>query len=115
MKKTKSPIFFRYEFSDEAGVPEGGDVFQYATHAKVQAMVAEILKVAHSDQVTVNLTIGFEKPFFGFLKHSGLSRQDVEKEMVRQETVASAIAIAPLSKKSSQAKSSKKSKTKKKK
>jgi hypothetical protein len=108
MKKTKSPIFFRYEFSDETGSPEGGDVFKYATPAKVQAMVAEILKVAHSDQVTVNLTIGFEKPFFGFLKNSGLSRQDVEKEMVKQETLASA--IAP-----SKPKSKSKTKTKKKK
>jgi hypothetical protein len=107
MKKTKSPIFFRYEFSDETGSPEGGDVFKYATAAKVQAMVKEILKVAHSDQVTVNLTIGFEKPFFGFLKNSGLNRQDVEKEMVRQQTLASAIATAP--------KTKSKTKTKKKK
>jgi hypothetical protein len=82
MKKTKSPIFFRYEFSDETGNPEGGDVFQYTTPAKVQSMVKEILKVAHSDQVSVNLTIGLEKPFFGFLKSSGLNRQDIEKEMV---------------------------------
>jgi hypothetical protein len=99
MKTTKSPIFFRYEFSDEAGRPEGGDVFKYATQSKVQAMVAEILKVAHSDQVTVNLTIGFEKPFFGFLKNSGLNRQDVEKEMVKSEIVlASATATAPKTK-----------------
>ena len=110
MKNTKSPIFFRYEFSDETGSPEGGDVFKYATHAKVQAMVKEILKVAHSDQVTVNLTIGFEKPFFGFLKNSGLNRQDVEKEMVRQATLASAIATAPKAKKTKS-----KAKTKKKK
>jgi hypothetical protein len=87
MKKTKSPIFFRYEFSDETGSPEGGDVFQYESPAKVQSMVKQILKVAHSDQVTVNLTIGFEKPFFGFLKNSGLSRQDIEKEMVRLEAL----------------------------
>jgi hypothetical protein len=87
MKNTKSPIFFRYEFSDETGSPEGGDVFKYETQAKVQSMVKQIIKVAHSDQVTVNLTIGFEKPFFGFLKNSGLSRQDVEKEMVRLEAL----------------------------
>jgi hypothetical protein len=102
MKNTKSPIFFRYEFSDETGSPEGGDVFRYPTHAKVQAMVKEILKVAHSDQVTVNLTIGFEKPFFGFLKNSGLNRQDVEKEMV----LAAAVAGAPKAK--SKARSKKK-------
>src|SRR6476620_4202307 len=88
MKKAKSPIYLRYEFSDETGTPEGGDVFQYSSAQKVQALVEEILKVTHSDNVAVNLTIGEEGPFFGFLKKVGMSRKEVEKEIVDQSPIA---------------------------
>ncbi len=81
MKKTQSPIFFRYEFSDEAGLPEGGDVFQFASMSDVEEMTQKILKVAKADEVAVNLTIGLEGPFFGFLEKVGMTRQDVEEEM----------------------------------
>lgn len=82
MKKNKSSIFLRYEFSDESGLPEGGDIFRLSSMSKVQEMTAEIIKVANSDGVTVNLTIGGETPFYGFLKNVGVSRQDAEKELV---------------------------------
>src|SRR4051794_24930458 len=79
MKKSKSSIYVRYEFSSESGNPEGGDILQMNSMADIQEMVAEILKVAHSDQVTVNLTIGQEAPFFGFLKKVGMSQKSIEK------------------------------------
>jgi|GEM_PF-2922528 len=82
MKKNKGSIYFRYEFSDEQGHPEGGDIMEFASVKKAQEMANEILSVANSDQVTVNLTIGREKPFFGFLKTAGLSRKDLAHEMV---------------------------------
>lgn len=82
MKKAKSPIYFRYEFSDEAGLPEGGDIFKLSSMTQVQDMAEDILKVAHADGVTVNLTIGEEVPFFGFLKTVGMSRKEVEREIV---------------------------------
>ena len=110
MKKNKNTIYLRYEFSDETGRPEGGDVFQYDTLNKAQEMAAEIFKVAQSDQVTVNLTIGTESSFFGFLENVGLSRADVEKEMVEAD-------MEPMKKvkaKAASKKTSKKSATKKK-
>ena len=108
MKKPKSPIYFRYEFSDEAGLPEGGDVFQFASMTDVEEMTQKILKVAKSDQVAVNLTIGHEGPFFGFLDKVGMSRKDVEEEMAD-------LALAPVGsqKKSPKKKSAKKAPAKK--
>ena len=85
MKKTKKDIYFRYEFSDETGRPEGGDIFRFPTIARAQKMAAEILKVANSDGVAVSLVIGEEKTFFGLLKKSGMSRKDAEREMVGEE------------------------------
>ena len=82
MKKAQSTIYVRYEFSDEKGTPEGGDVFQFTTMNDVLKMTADILKVAHSDGVAVNLTIGEETSFFGFLNEVGMNRKAVEKEMV---------------------------------
>ena len=84
MKKAKSPIYFRYEFSDEGGHPEGGDIFEYPSFKNALEMAAEILKVAQGDKVAVNLTVGTEKPFFGYLGNSGLSRKAAQKEMVNQ-------------------------------
>ena len=88
MKKTKKDIYFRYEFSDETGRPEGGDIFRYSNMAKVQKMASEILKVAHSDGVAVSLVIGEEKTFFGLLKKSGMNRSAAEKEMVTEEVIS---------------------------
>jgi hypothetical protein len=113
-KKNKSTIYFRYEFSDETGRPEGGDVFQFGSLNKVQEMAAEILKVAQSDQVTVNLTIGTEGSFFGFLKNVGLSRQDVEKEMVQADMAPMKKAKTKATKKTASKKSVTKKKAKKK-
>lgn len=82
MKKVKSPIYLRYEFSDEAGKPEGGDIFEFTHFKEVGEMISEILEVAHGDEVALNLTIGEKGPFFGFLTASGMSKKDIEKEMV---------------------------------
>ena len=87
MKKTKKDIYFRYEFSDETGRPEGGDIFRFPTIARAQKMAAEILKVANSDGVAVSLVIGEEKTFFGLLKKSGMSKKDAEREMVGEEVM----------------------------
>lgn len=108
MKTSKSSTFFRYEFSDESGRPEGGDIFQFATLAEVQAMTTEILKVAQSDKVAVNLTIGGEGPFFGFLKNVGMSRKDAEKELVDRDLAPVAAGKAPGGKKSAAKKTTKK-------
>ena len=119
MKKAKNTIYFRYEFSDEAGLPEGGDIFQLNSMKELQEMTAEILKVAHSDNVAVNLTIGEELPFFGFLKTAGMTKQDIEKELVDQSATAaktekknSKKAAAPKAKTKTEDKSKDKSKTK---
>jgi hypothetical protein len=98
MKKAKSPVYFRYEFSDEGGIPEGGDIFEFPSFKNALEMAAEIIKVAQGDQVAVNLTVGLEKPFFGYLGNSGLSRKAAEKEMVNQkDTLAPAKAKSPIS------------------
>ena len=102
MKKAKSPIYLRYEFSDEVGHPEGGDIFEFPSFKHALEMADEILKVSHGDDVAVNLTIGTEKPFFGYLGNSGLSRKAAEKEMVNQE--------APLAKAKPQSKAKAKAK-----
>jgi hypothetical protein len=94
MKKAKNSVYFRYEFSDEIGHPEGGDIFEFPTLKGALEMAAEILKVAQSDEVAVNLTIGTAKPFFGFLENSGISRKSAEKEMVNHESQA----VAPKAK-----------------
>ncbi len=80
--KTTSPTYFRYEFSDETGRPEGGDIFQFTTAKSLQKMLAEVIAVAENDGVTVSLTLGKDTNFFQFLKNVGLSQKEVEKEMV---------------------------------
>jgi hypothetical protein len=104
MKKSKESIYFRYEFSDETGTPEGADIFEFSNFAKAEAMATEILKVAHGDQVAVSLTIGREKPFFKFLDAAGLSRKDAELEFVNQKAAKTA------AKKTTKKKASKKKK-----
>jgi hypothetical protein len=82
MKKPSRSVYIRYEFSNEAGKPEGGDIFEFASLGEVQEMVSQILKVTQGDGVAVNITVGTEKPFFGMLKSGGLERADVALEMV---------------------------------
>ncbi len=109
MKKNKSTIYFRYEFTDESGRPEGGDIFQFSTMNEVQEMAAEIVKVAQSDQVAVNLTIGEKTPFFGFLKKVGMNKKAVEMEMVEDSiTPFTAPAKAPKKKAKAKTKAKKK-------
>jgi hypothetical protein len=88
MKKLKTTVYVRYEFSNEAGHPEGGDILKFSSVKDVQDFTSEILAVANGDEVTVNLTVGTEKPFFGFLKAAGMNREDAEKEMVNQDEFA---------------------------
>ena len=95
MKKAKNPVYFRYEFSDEKGRPEGGDIFEFPSFKSALEMAADILKVAQGDEVAVNLTVGTEKPFFGYLANSGLSRKAAEKEMVNQEVLAAPAKAKP--------------------
>jgi len=95
MKKSKKSIYVRYEFSNEAGRPEGGDVLKFSSLKDIQEMTADILKVAQTDNVTVNLTIGQEIPFFGFLKKVGMSRKTVEKEMIDLDAVMAPIQDLP--------------------
>ena len=82
VKKTKSPIYFRYEFSDESGCPEGGDIFQFVSTVQLQKMMGKVLDVAQSDGVTVSFIIGQGDHFFSFLKNTGLTQKEVENEMV---------------------------------
>lgn len=111
MKKSKTAIYCRYEFSNETGTPEGGDIFKFSSLKEVQEMASEIIKVAQDDAVTVNITMGGEKPFFGFLKKLGMSQQDIQKEMVDRDLLDP----APAKKKASKKKASPaKTKTKKK-
>jgi hypothetical protein len=91
MKKSKNTMYIRYEFSNESGTPEGGDVFEFSSIQDIQEMASEIIEVAQKDKVSVNLTIGGEKPFFGFLKSVGLSREHVEAEIVQADDMPPAI------------------------
>lgn len=114
MKKQKGGIFLRYEFSDETGNPEGGDVFEFSSPREFQSMLGQILKVAHADGVAVNLTIGEETPFFGYMKNGGLSREDISREMVsKEELMAGAGTKKKATKKAATKKVAKKSVAKK--
>ena len=105
MKKTvqnaQSPIYFRYEFSDETGCPEGGDIFEYSSMAELQKMMSEVLAVAESDGVTVSFTVGQGDHFFSFLENSGLSKKEIENERVDFDLVqVPAVPAKKLAKKS---------------
>jgi len=110
VKKTNKSIYLRYEFSDEKGTLEGGDIFEFTSMDDIQEMASKILEVAYSDKVAVNLMIGEEKPFYGFLGNVGITREDAEKELVDRDE-------APISsnKKSAPKKTSKKASKKAKK
>jgi hypothetical protein len=87
MKNSKSSVFLRYEFSNESGRPEGGDVFEFSSLAEVQEMIRKVVLVAQGDKVAVNLTVGIDKPFYGFLGNVGLSRADLQAELVDREAI----------------------------
>jgi hypothetical protein len=101
MKKTKKAICLRYEFTNEKGVREGGDIFEYSSLKQAEAMIGEILKVTLSDDVAVNITLGATKPFVGFLKNVGLTQDQIDAEKVDPSA-------APASEKKGQKKASKK-------
>jgi hypothetical protein len=82
VQKTKIPTFFRYEFSDETGRLEGGDIFEISSVAKVCKMMNEAIEVAENDGVTVSFTIGKGENFFKFLKNTGLNQKELDNEMV---------------------------------
>lgn len=82
MKKAKNSIYLRYEFTNEKGKMEGGDIFEYSTLSQAQAMISEILKVTLSDGVAVNITLGQAKPFMGFLTNVGLTQEQIDAEKV---------------------------------
>ena len=83
--KNKS-VFFRYEFSDEKGKPEGGDIFEFSSLKQIEEMISEVLKVAKQDGVAVNLTVGIDKPFSGFLKNAGMSKKDIDLEKIESDS-----------------------------
>jgi hypothetical protein len=87
MKNNKKSVYLRYEFSDEKGQLEGGDIFELDSLKEAQNMTAEILKVAHGDAVAVNVTIGLQAPFMGFLKNVGLTQKDIDAETVTADSV----------------------------
>jgi hypothetical protein len=106
MKKAKKSIYLRYEFTNEKGKMEGGDIFEYSTLNQAESMISEILKVTLSDGVAVNITLGEEKPFMGFLANVGLTQDQIEAEKVDLKSVAES---EKASKKKTSKKSSKKS------
>ncbi len=82
MKKMKKPVFLRYEFSNETGSLEGGDIFTLASNREASVMTSKILKVANEDGVAVHITTGFEKPFYGLLKSYGMTSAQIDAEKV---------------------------------
>lgn len=108
MKKAKKSVYLRYEFSDEKGKLEGGDIFELASVREAQNMATEIFKVALADGVAVNVTIGVEAPFMGFLKNVGLNVKHIQAEMVTDDSAP--IAAKPA--KGAKAKPAKKAKKK---
>jgi hypothetical protein len=112
MKKAKKSIYLRYEFTNEKGMREGGDIFEYSTLNQAQSMISEILKVTLSDGVAVNITLGEDKPFMGFLKGAGLTQEQIDAEKVDFAAVSETKkkAAPKAAKKSSKKSSSKKSK-----
>jgi hypothetical protein len=111
MKKTNKAICLRYEFTNEKGVREGGDIFEYSTLKQAESMIGEILKVTLSDGVAVNITVGETKPFVGFLKNVGLTQEQIDAEKVDLSKVEAS--EKSTSKKASQKKASKKKTSKK--
>lgn len=81
VQKTKKPTFLRYEFSDEKGRLEGGDIFEFTSIAQLQKLMSAVIDVADGDGVSISLTIGKEETFFNFLKNQGLTQKEISAEM----------------------------------
>ncbi len=107
MIKSKKSVFLRYEFSNEAGQLEGGDIFELPSIREANAMTVDILKVANQDGVAAHITVGYEAPFYGLLKNYGMTPAQIDAEKVT--------APAPKAKKSAPAKKAGKKTAKKKK
>ena len=105
--KKKSSIYLRYEFSNESGKPEGGDIFEFVSLQDAREMTSQILEVAKGDDVAVNLTIGSKKAFFGLLGNLGLKKHDAEAELVTQKAIS--FGVPKSTKKKTAKKSAKKS------
>lgn len=88
MTKTKKSVFLRYEFSDEKGQLEGGDIFEFPSNHDALAMTNDILKVAHQDGVSVHITVGPEKPFHGLLGSYGMTAKQIAEEKVAPPSAA---------------------------
>ncbi|MFL5814166.1 MAG: hypothetical protein ACJ763_11365 [Bdellovibrionia bacterium] len=110
MKKAKKSIYLRYEFTNEKGMREGGDIFEYSTLTQAQEMISEILKVTLSDGVAVNVTLGESKPFMGFLKGAGLTQEQIDAEKVDFNAVSASEKAGKTTKKKPAAKKATKKK-----
>ena len=82
MTKTKKSVFLRYEFSNEVGQLEGGDIFEFPSNRDALAMTSDILKVANQDGVAVHITVGLEQPFHGLLGNYGMTTKQIAAERV---------------------------------
>jgi hypothetical protein len=105
MKNTKKSIALRYEFSNETGLLEGGDIFEFPSVAYAIKMTSDILKVAAQDGVAVHITVGEPKPFHGLLKNYGMTDAQIAAERVPAPTAKTA---TPKTKKKTAAKKKKK-------
>ncbi|MBC7692917.1 MAG: hypothetical protein H7222_14235 [Methylotenera sp.] len=115
-KANAKPMYLRYEFSDEKGTPEGGDIFEFESRNDVQKMISEIIGVAMADGVSVSIAVGEKSTFYPFLGHMGISQSAAEQEMVTAEVEVTPAPAQKKSKKSKTApKAAKKAKSKKKK
>lgn len=121
--KNKKAMYLRYEFSDEKGIPEGGDIFEFESRNDVQKMISEIIGVAMGDGVSVSIAVGEKATFWPFLEKMGISRKAAEQELVTAEVefvtapekkTKAGAKKSKTSKKSSKKAQSKKSKSKKK-
>ena len=99
MKQTKKSVFLRYEFSNEAGQLEGGDIFEFPSNREAIAMSADILKIASQDGVAVHITVGAEKPFYGLLKNYGMTAAQIDAEKVPAPSTEKPLKAAPKKKK----------------
>lgn len=88
MKKTKKSVYLRYEFSNESGGLEGGDIFEFPSNREALAMTSDILKVANQDGVAVHITVGPANPFHGLLKNYGMTAAQISAEKVAPPAAA---------------------------
>jgi hypothetical protein len=115
MIKTKKSVFLRYEFTNEAGQLEGGDIFELPSIREANAMSVDILKVANQDGVAAHITVGFEAPFYGLLRNYGMTDAQINAEKVTAPAPAAAPAKSKAKKVAPAKKTGKKTAKKKKK